>query len=304
MGLPIKPKCAIFSDWIVIFLLGCAYIIIAEYMEPHRQCIPGGDSDGVPIENQCLGEMSDPTPLLGFPYNKSKVLVWWPYVIGCSLWIFIVGLCLIIQRCTMRDSFTVFDRWVILVKMEGIFREFCTSLIITQLIVLVIKKYVGRPRPFFYEYYSVNNKDALQSFPSGHASSTFCIHILLALHVLYAMYWAVNNADKKIYDGTIEVENTHCFFGAIVWRKLRFHNGIKALFVLSLLAIPIWISCSRIIDYYHNYSDVMCGGLIGTGISVLTFIIYNKELYHDHHQESGARAQLQGTESNQSMNHI
>ena len=50
---------------------------------------------------------------------------------------------------------------------------------------------------------------------------------------------------------------------------------------------------SRIVDYYHNYSDVTCGALIGTGISSLIFYIFNNELYH--YEESDSQAQ--GTES-------
>ena len=52
------------------------------------------------------------------------------------------------------------------------------------------------------------------------------------------------------------------------------------MFVLSLMVLPIYISCTRITDYYHNYSDVICGAFIGSSVSVITFIIFNNELYH------------------------
>lgn len=49
--------------------------------------------------------------------------------------------------------------------------------------------------------------------------------------------------------------------------------------VMLVLIIPFWISCTRIIDYYHNYSDVLGGALIGILVSTITYTIYYKELY-------------------------
>ena len=39
-----------------------------------------------------------------------------------------------------------------------------------------------------------------------------------------------------------------------------------------------WVGATRVIDYYHNASDVVAGGLIGVVIAALTFRVYFSEL--------------------------
>ena len=220
MGATRKPCCAITCDWVLIVLLGVVYLLIKYLMEINAQCIPGALQQGLPEKYSCDDQL-DTTPLLSFPYVKSKMLVYYPYLFGFFTWLFVVVVSLLIQLCcctTGRPS--KWDAKIIFWKIEALWREMLTSLIITQLFVLWIKMFVGRPRPLVYEYYPEDEKDAVQSFPSGHASSSFCIHSLLICHVLYAMYFAYVNGEKPIYK-SIEVDNSHCLFGAKIWQILR-----------------------------------------------------------------------------------
>lgn len=43
--------------------------------------------------------------------------------------------------------------------------------------------------------------------------------------------------------------------------------------MLTPVSIAAWVGCTRVIDYYHNASDVLAGGLIGAAIALLTFYV-------------------------------
>jgi len=116
--------------------------------------------------------------------------------------------------------------------------------------------------------------DAISSFPSGHASSTFCIHMLLVYHVMSAMNWA-HSKEKKVCGP----DNVHALFGAQLWQKTRHLTSFNVMMVILMLVIPVWICCTRIIDYYHNYSDVLAGAFIGILVSTIVYTVYHKELY-------------------------
>ena len=78
-------------------------------------------------------------------------------------------------------------------------------------------------------------------------------------------------------------DNTHSLFETQLWQRhgmftmlsfeccislLLYHLYIQFIYefnvmvVVLLLVIPFWISCIRIIDYNHNYSDVICGAFV------------------------------------------
>merc|ERR1712228_234543 len=164
----------------------------------------------------------------------------------------------------------------IFIKIEALWREVLTTVIITQTVIGAIKTFVGRPRPNYYLYQDVNASDAISSFPSGHASSSFCIHMLLVYHVLGAIYWSHRN-----HGANVNVDNTHSLFGAKLWQKTRNLGSFNVLIIMCLMVLLVYISCTRITDYYHHYSDVICGAAIGIFVSSIVFSVFHCELYAD-----------------------
>jgi diacylglycerol diphosphate phosphatase / phosphatidate phosphatase len=75
--------------------------------------------------------------------------------------------------------------------------------------------------------------NAMASFPSGHASNSFAAFTFLALYTA----GKVRTADYK--------------------------NQWKVLLTLSPIVAALVISCSVLIDHYHNWYDVLLGGVLG-----------------------------------------
>ena len=216
MGAQSKPICAIVGDYFVIGLFGITYWATVYFAVIHRQCIPGNQNSNPSVCNQSQA-MENKTPLLGFPYiNNSAewhpVPVWGPYILGASNWMLVIILSLIIMRPSVSKFKDIFR------KIEALWREVLTTIMITQWSVGLIKTYVGRPRPNYENYINVDSNDAISSFPSGHASSSFCIHMLLVYHVMSAMNWAHGTKTDRVCGA----DNVHSLFGARLWQKTRY----------------------------------------------------------------------------------
>ncbi|EDR25069.1 phosphatidic acid phosphatase type 2 domain-containing protein 1A, putative [Entamoeba dispar SAW760] len=135
---------------------------------------------------------------------------------------------------------------------------FCLILCISSNIAVTncAKLFAGRPRPHFYSRLSEHPeqvKSVYQSFPSGHSSSisngmTFCT-LLLA-------------GQMKIFASSQES-----------WKLL----------VVSLPSIvAIFIMITRTRDYYHNFSDIIGGGIIGFFTTLLFYCSKFNSLSSEH----------------------
>lgn len=73
------------------------------------------------------------------------------------------------------------------------------------------------------------------------------------------------------------------FLSLYLYHFLRPCGYPDAAWALVLTALPsifgAWVGATRVIDYYHNASDVLAGGLIGVVIATLVFRIYFAELF-------------------------
>lgn len=136
----------------------------------------------------------------------------------------------------------------------------------SALITNILKITVGRPRPnFFYRCWpdgveafqfdgpdrvplcSPKEKhdviDGYKSFPSGHTSWSFGAMGFLSLYFFY--FWKVGGV----------------------------FTALDLVVVLTPVTFAAWVGCTRVIDYYHNASDVVAGGLLGAAIALLTFYV-------------------------------
>jgi diacylglycerol diphosphate phosphatase / phosphatidate phosphatase len=102
-------------------------------------------------------------------------------------------------------------------------RAICTFNSTTQT-VGIFKTLISAPSDLDY---------AMTSFPSGHASNSFASFTFLALYT----------AGKL--------------------RTAKYKNQWKVLLTLSPIAAALVISCSVLIDHYHNWYDVLFGAVLG-----------------------------------------
>lgn len=144
------------------------------------------------------------------------------------------------------------------------------SIGVAMLVTTVAKKQAGRPRPCFYAMCKWQNAtepagctaetltdwEARQSFPSGHSSFSFAGLFFLTLLLI----------DKL----------------KLMGKKRKLPLSIPAAAWQLLACIPawiaMWISITRVVDYWHNYDDILAGSVIG-GVSA-TMAFRQRERYN------------------------
>ncbi|KAL7712557.1 Phosphatidic acid phosphatase type 2 domain containing protein [Entamoeba marina] len=105
------------------------------------------------------------------------------------------------------------------------------------------KKYAGRPRPNAYALMEEGNyDDAWKSFPSGHSAASWSGCVFASLYIA---------GELRVFSVRSEM-----------WRLIP-------VIVPLILAGIICISRTR--DYYHNFSDILGGSLIGMASSMMVY---------------------------------
>ncbi|XP_037783034.1 phospholipid phosphatase 5-like [Penaeus monodon] len=160
--------------------------------------------------------------------------------------------------------------------------DFCQSLLAFSLalglngvITNIIKLVVGRPRPdFFYRCFPeghvdldhisdigsacTGEADAIQegrkSFPSGHASFSFCSLGFLSLWICGKL----------------------CVFG----RKRG--QGWRLVMGITPMVMALMVALSRTSDYHHHWQDVLVGSVLGLFIAYLCYRQYYPRLTSPH----------------------
>ncbi|CAH9146397.1 unnamed protein product [Cuscuta epithymum] len=144
------------------------------------------------------------------------------------------------------------------------------ALLITAVITDAIKDAVGRPRPdFFWRCFPDGHskfdklgdvichgkesdiKEGHKSFPSGHTSWSFAGLGFVSLYLAGKL---------KTFDG-------------------RGHVAKLCLVFLPLLAASL-VAISRVDDYWHHWTDVFVGGLIGLIVSTFCYLQFFPPPYH------------------------
>ena len=73
--------------------------------------------------------------------------------------------------------------------------------------------------------------------------------------------------------------NGDIYFGFYLWYLLQDCKLLSIVIASLPVLFSIFVACSRIIDYFHHYEDVLAGGLIGFTCSYITFNIFSNEYY-------------------------
>lgn len=125
------------------------------------------------------------------------------------------------------------------------------------LVTEVTKRYVGRYRPSYYAIAAADKsdhalKDAHWSYPSGHASVSFCCMTFVTLYLL--------GKTKAFVKGPGQFPTV--------------------LGCLSFMFLAGYVSATRLVDYKHNPSDVNAGAFIGLSIGAIIYHLHFFPVVH------------------------
>lgn len=152
---------------------------------------------------------------------------------------------------------------------------------ITLLITEWIKLYVGYLRPIFYEYCVPNDdysactsedSDVRKSFPSGHASTSFCGLAILTMY-LHRRFGIASVRAFRSVPMSCGTGHRTITTDAVRWKVVYLTSHplyYRLISVLSLapMALAIFIAASRVVNNKHFPADVVGGAILGTGVSV------------------------------------
>lgn len=174
---------------------------------------------------------------------------------------------------------------------------YLVALGVTQLTTNSVKKYAGYLRPIFFadcqpnETYTDCLTDAdgvRKSFPSSHASTAFCVMMLLTLYI-HTRFGTPSLRSTRRCSCGCEDTNKATTASLVVRRySLRFYLA-RLCSIASLLpmAAAVYVAASRVRDNKHHPADVVAGGLLGTSVAAFCHGVWFSAFVEDdyHHVE-------------------
>jgi diacylglycerol diphosphate phosphatase/phosphatidate phosphatase len=127
---------------------------------------------------------------------------------------------------------------------------FAETLSAVYLLTNITKNLCGRQRPSYLHYPKEDYLDADKSFPSGHTSISFAVASYTSLYVFdHIGHWnkAAEKSGKLLYFAT-----SHLLAG--------------------------FVGYTRIFDNRHFLSDVIAGGLLGSGVALMVYSFQNQQI--------------------------
>jgi membrane-associated phospholipid phosphatase len=100
-------------------------------------------------------------------------------------------------------------------------------------------------------------REAHFSFPSGHASTSFSA-------LLFTSLWLLDMVKRHLRAHSAAQDKAIC-----PPAELTDTLAVYACFVPTVIAI--YISITRIVDYWHNTDDVLAGVVLGSGCAMIAF---------------------------------
>jgi membrane-associated phospholipid phosphatase len=147
---------------------------------------------------------------------------------------------------------------------------FFAGLGLTVLLTDLVKLYVGYLRPIFYdicepdgayeECTSGDDREIRLSFPSGHASLSFCGLVLLSLYL-----------ERSFGITKLRVWKHDASTGQIVLSHTSYPGLRRVISILCYAPVLLagFIASSRVVDNKHFPVDVVGGSILGSTVAVL-----------------------------------
>eukprot|EP01084_Bolivina_argentea_P047765 88038_1 len=257
---------SVIHEWIIIIscLIG-ALIYEIEIFEPNQQVIP--TQQHIP---DYLSYPNKPSTI-----STLKLILY--SAMPCILVVAINGI--ILKQHDPNFQFKIFMHNFHLMLRTMLFASMATWFVSN-----IMKYSIGRPRPNFEQFHQVKPVDSRLSFPSTHASISFSLLFQLSMylymvhvHVLRVM---INRVIIHYNPNAWDSRNPYAYYCHWLFYKLRSVPLLSLIIVGSPTYLATYISCTRITDYYHFYSDVLAGIMIGILFAVASFYHYSQYLYH------------------------
>jgi len=146
-----------------------------------------------------------------------------------------------------------------------------------EFVTLWLKLYAGYFRPNFYSLCNYdtdtmecqsNTFKSRKSFPSGHASLSFCSMTILSLFFLdKAKSYTHDNGRPFNFDTEADMIKSY------------FKGRIAKIFAVLPMLLAIFISASRVHDDMHHPADIVAGALIGFTSAKFAHSLWHNNLY-------------------------
>lgn len=147
----------------------------------------------------------------------------------------------------------------------------------------MMKMYVGRLRPNFYDLCSFDSAklectaeeslilDARRSFPSGHSALSFAgMGCLVWFFLGRSRIGKVSN--KRNYGEEKGIKRQ-------LYDKRWTDNKLQTLAAFLPLMYSSFVACSRLVDNWHHPSDILAGSLIGIFSSTLVYHLWYPNIF-------------------------
>jgi len=75
--------------------------------------------------------------------------------------------------------------------------------------------------------------------------------------------------------------NSYSYFGLYFFTKLKNYLILCLVIAFLPIGLAMYIAISRVLDYWHDYSDIIVGGIIGTSVAIVISQSFHFEFYGD-----------------------
>ena len=188
----------------------------------------------------------------------------------------------------------LFHRW------DTIHKTICVYSVgfgITEVITCSVKYYVGYLRPIFLDicqpYYDASSSDgegggggefrctdeyeakgARISFPSNHASGSFCGMLLLSLYLEHCFRTIITHPTIATKKNLLRRNKLRRRQQQIQDHAKKGLQRLVSLFCYTPMLFAVFIAASRVVDNRHFPADVVGGAVLGASIASLVFNIW------------------------------
>lgn len=144
----------------------------------------------------------------------------------------------------------------------------------TEFVTSFVKLYCGYFRPNFYSYCdfsedtftcNLDSNNPRKSFPSGHASNSFCAMTVLTLF-FYGKIGLHRGLSLHLREEQRNAENYY---------KKRIFSVVAA----SPMLLAVFIAASRVHDDWHHPADIVGGAIIGLSAAIFGYGLWYPSIY-------------------------
>uniref|UniRef100_A0A0K8U473 Putative phosphatidate phosphatase n=1 Tax=Bactrocera latifrons TaxID=174628 RepID=A0A0K8U473_BACLA len=160
---------------------------------------------------------------------------------------------------------------------------FSFGFIATYLTTELAKNVVGRLRPHFYTACQPRLPDgsscesAYQQLVGGgvYVEHYYCANRNLSARQLRELHVSFPSAHSSL---SFYAMLLLCFYLHAVWRGRGTTRVLRHILQFLLLLVACYIALSRVRDYWHHWSDVLAGALLGAVYAILTAVYVGRML--------------------------